>query len=1236
VTAAPGHAVRWVISGTGQEGENMRSLTGWLEQPSTDCGINVYDGSRWERVTYAGLAAEVFAAAAQLRAEGVGPGDRVALALASGLSFARYFFAAMVLGATPTPIAPPGYQGRGDYPGFALSRLSVLQPSCVVAETATIGQLGPHMIAAAGPRFIDQADPLPAVAAGGGGLPGPLALDDLALIQFTSGSSSAPRAVTLTGSALLAQISILAEVADLGARESFSSWLPLHHDMGLIGLFLTPVVLGAELWLLRPEHFVRRPADWLATFGHHGVRQSATPCFGLAQLVRRVTPESLDGMDFSDWQSLIVGADRISYETLEAARQLLAPHGLSARVITPAYGMAEATLAVVAARRAAAPSAVRLESADFRSGAPVRVIGEHSLDRPEPAGTARAAGHLVVSCGHEPTGIGVTVIDEAGRPLPDGHVGELRVRSPALSLGYLADPAENERFTADGYLTGDLGFRRHDQVYLLGRVGDSVKVNGRFITAEDVELALMDVLAVPQDRIAVVLRDTGDAAVTLVAVQQHIENLEPDRIADVIAAFGLDPLGFAVLEVPRRSVPRTTSSKPRRGQLWRELGTGDLDADALFVGRKFPFRFAADAAAHAVAPGRVDLGGKGYHLTVIQAEHLPVPPFIVLGAAELAAGTVGTRQLRRRLRGLVHAAASVFGVAEPTVGLAVRSSPPRSMPGMMDTLLGLGLRPDDADALADRLGSRDAAWETLARQAEQLCRLAAGASDADLRAAGPQRPAQARWATLTTLFTELTGRPYPAGRAEQVSAAVAAVRDSWSAPRARDYRHANQIPDHPGPAVVVQAMAFGTASGVSGSGVVFSHNPLTGEPGLFGEFLPAATGEGLVSGTRTPEPVALLRESSAELFGDLQARVDQLFRALHEMVDVEFVVERGRLWLVQVRPAAAAEHVLNRVRVQAWQEDLIPAVDALLRLDVDALFEPMPAQAQPRPGDRLLAIGLPACPGAISGPVAVSTDDVLAQPPGAAILLRPATEPSDFAGMLNAAALLTLEGGTTSHAAVIARELGLPALVALRSVDPDWDLLAGLAHGTGEPAAALPEITICGTTGKVWAGRVPVTAAAPLPRPAHLFAAAAPGVPEVALGLPLGLPPSPSGGQPIWISDEVSGAPLAVRADGAAPGPTLRAVACAEPGALPGEVADQLVATADPATAEEWVLKGGRVVFVHPPVPDQSWRAVLPGCDLAAVVLADPGQLEHARWLLAQRAARRLSLDDDWELARNL
>ncbi|MFF5669290.1 AMP-binding protein [Streptomyces hygroscopicus] len=1292
----------------------MRDLTSWLTQPATDAGINTYDGRQWTRHSYPEFAEQVFGAAADLRRHGVAPGDRVALILPSGPEFARYFFAVMAVGATPTPIAPRGYQGPVDYGTFVAGLLGTLRPTCVVGEGAVLELLS--SLPETAPRVIDARRPLP-----GGGDRGRavLAKDDLALVQFTSGSSSAPRGVTLTSEAVLSQVMLLENKYRITPGCSFGSWLPLHHDMGLIGLFLTPVVLGCEVWLMRPEHFVRRPLEWLKIFGERGGTHSAIPNFALERVVRRVRPADLTGLNFRAWRSLIVGSDRVSMSVLDAFHALLAPHGLAPDTLSPSYGMAEATLAVSGAGSGQEPEALLLGSTEFSQGAPVRIAGRRTLAAAAPG---EETLHSVVSCGTELVGVDIQVTGEDGRALPDGHVGELLVRSPALSGGYFGAPPEDERFTTGGYRTGDLGFRFQEQIYVLGRAGDSVKVNGRYVTAEDVELALVRTLGLQHDKLAVVLNSATGTPAVFVAVQRGAEMVDVERLGDVLESFGLAVGRTAVLHVGALAVPRTTSGKPQRGKLWRSLVTGELTGTPLHLGEGFPHLFeeeadsgrlravpptgggapaepvgcgvagavagggvagpvgcgvagavagdgAAGTAGHGTAGaaghGRIEamagdgaaarpaeesralLGGKGHHLALMRRLGLPVPPFTVLDAAELAEGEVPEERIRAVLAELAGAAADTMAPREAAVGLAVRSSPPRSMPGMMDTLLGIGLSPDDVEPLARRLGSRTAAWEVLLTQARHLCRYVGGADATRLSAAegGPSGdpaersgdPAE-RYDRLRRLYAELTGTAYPMDPAGQLRVAVAAVRASWNGARARRYRQANGIPERPGPAVVVQALAYGMADGVSGSGVVFSHNPVNGDAGLFGEFLSGSTGEDLVSGTRTPQSVDALGARDATVHRRLAGLVDRLHRELGAMADVEFVVERGTLWLVQVRPAAAAPHVLNRVAQRLWRDGRITGPQALARMDADALFAPPPAWV---PGEHggLLAAGLPACAGVGHGPLVTTVEEVFRYPPGTAVLLRPTTEPADFPAMAQAAAVVTLEGGGTSHAAVVARELDVPTVVGAQLLDP---AVTARPHGP-EPGGEPPfEVTVCGTTGRVWRGRVaPAPGESALERAAELPSAVTTNT-VICLSAPDPAPGADggtvgdggaiggggaAGGAPGIALEDTTGRPLAVLAapapagaEGAGP---PRVQMCATEDELPA-ADERLVATGDPGVAETWTARGGRVAYLHPaPDPARPWHTRLPDCPLAFLVLPTPELTEHARWSLAIAEAKR-------------
>lgn len=446
---------------------------------------------------------------------------------------------------------------------------------------------------------------------------------------------------------------------------------------------------------------------------------------------------------------------------------------------------------------------------------------------------------------------------------------------------------------------------------------------------------------------------------------------------------------------------------------------------------------------------RARYGGKGMYLRYLRREGVAVPPFTVLTASDLAVEPPDRGEIAAILVRLRDEAVSSMGVSAHSVTFAVRSSSSVSMPGMMDTVLGMGMSPERIGAVGSRIGSVSAAESFLCSSARSLCVRLAGAEESSVVGLD--------YSELVRLFETRAGMPFPSEPEEQVERAVGLVRASWNNQRARDYRSANAIPDSAFPAVVIQAMAYGTGPEMSVSGVVFSHDPLTGACGLHGEYIPASTGEDLVGGTKTPESIETLRGSMPSSFENLSRIVMTLFENLTVVVEVEFVVERGQLWIVQVRPAVVDDAVRNRVTVDSWRTGTLDRRTALGRIALDELF--MTSAPHAAPGGHLLAVGVPASTGVATGVLVTQPHEVLERLDECPILLRPTTEPDDFVGMLHSAAIVTLEGGSGSHAAVVARELGKPAVVGARFIDDDW------LRNTSDRC-----VTVCGTTGRVWEG----------------------------------------------------------------------------------------------------------------------------------------------------------------------
>lgn len=417
---------------------------------------------------------------------------------------------------------------------------------------------------------------------------------------------------------------------------------------------------------------------------------------------------------------------------------------------------------------------------------------------------------------------------------------------------------------------------------------------------------------------------------------------------------------------------------------------------------------------------RETIGGKAWSIQRMLSLGIPVPPAFVVPTHVCRAYHASGRKLDEETWiAIVEAVGSIeqavdrsFGHGPSPLLVSVRSGAAHSMPGMMDTILNLGITPEVEQALAAETGDPAYAADTARRFARQ--------------------------------FAKVVGIDAPADPWDQLRAAVCAVLDSWFSPRAVSYRAARDIPDAGGTAVTVQAMVFGNVDDRSGTGVLFSRNPLTGNAGVYGEWLVRGQGEDVVSGKAD----ALLLDVLAASQPEVHARLMEMTRILEtdgrDVMDVEFTVESGRLWLLQSRPAKRSPEAAVRSAIHLAEEGVIDRAEALARIrpeDVRALLRPRLSAADVA-ASAAVATGKPACPGIACG--VVVTDAEEAQDRAAAgesvILVRPTTDPDDVAGMAASAAVVTEIGGSTSHAAVVCRELALPCVVGTGA-----DTLMGLA-----------------------------------------------------------------------------------------------------------------------------------------------------------------------------------------------
>jgi len=493
--------------------------------------------------------------------------------------------------------------------------------------------------------------------------------------------------------------------------------------------------------------------------------------------------------------------------------------------------------------------------------------------------------------------------------------------------------------------------------------------------------------------------------------------------------------------------------------------------------------------------GRDLLGGKGIGLAEMTAIGIPVPAgFTVTTAACAAYMKEGRRlpdgledEVAEHMSRLAETAGKRFGDSKDPLLVSVRSGAAVSMPGMMDTILNLGLNDDSVLGLAERTGNARFANDSYRRLIQMYGEVVDGvdghlfeealsklkdsrgaALDVDL---SPEDLAELVQ-TFKKIYETETGRPFPQDAREQLSRAVRAVFESWDNPRAQVYRRAHHIPDDLGTAVNVVQMVFGNKGAQSGTGVAFTRDPSTGEQGLYGEFLADAQGEDVVAGIRTPEPITAMQTALPEAYDQFMENMRRLEEHYRDMQDIEFTVEDGRLYLLQTRSAKRTAAAALKSAVDMVAEDLISREDAVARIDpgqLDQLLHPM---IDPSSAIEVVAQGLNASPGAASGKIVFDADTAVEKASGGddVILVRWETTPDDIHGMIAAKGILTAHGGMTSHAAVVARGMGKPCVAGCEALSVDH--AAKKASLNGHDLGEGDVITIDGGTGRVILGPV--------------------------------------------------------------------------------------------------------------------------------------------------------------------
>ncbi|MBK9964124.1 MAG: fatty acyl-AMP ligase [Holophagales bacterium] len=539
---------------------------------ASDAGLTFVDLAERETfIPYGEIHARARRTAGALRARGVETGDRVALVFPTSPGFVDAFFGVLLAGAVPVPLYPPVRLGRLAEYHVATSRMIIaVRARLVLADAATRKLLGQAIESSRPPLGCLTPEEL----GEGGAHEAVIGSGAFGLIQFSSGSTASPRPVALSHESLLAQLAALRFLlpAEEGAPQKGVSWLPLYHDMGLIGCLLQAVFYPAPLVLIPPELFLARPALWLRAIARHRATISVAPSFAYALCGRRVRDEELAGADLSSWRLALCGAEPVSPDSLEHFARRFEPFGFDRRTLRPVYGLAEASLAVTFTPGGREVKALRVD--------PVRLAA---------TGEAVDGTRAIASVGAPVPGTDVEVRTPDGRVAGERRVGRIFVRGPSVMTGYFGLPEITRTVLTRGWLdTGDLGFVAGGELYVCGREKNVIVIRGANHLPHEFEECLAGVQGVRAGcAVAVGFVPEGEDGEQLLVLTERARDggkvdgdaSAADRIRGAILAHtGIRP--HTVRLLAPGTIPRTSSGKLRRNEALRRFLAGELNPPA--------------------------------------------------------------------------------------------------------------------------------------------------------------------------------------------------------------------------------------------------------------------------------------------------------------------------------------------------------------------------------------------------------------------------------------------------------------------------------------------------------------------------------------------------------------------------------------------------------------------------------------------------------------------------------
>jgi 1-acyl-sn-glycerol-3-phosphate acyltransferase len=529
------------------------------------------EGDTAEEISYAELHISAMAVAAGLQEHGLRRGQTVAIMLPTSTDFFYSFYGILLAGGVPVPIYPPARLSQiEDHLRRQASILDSARTSTLITvpEAQRLARLLGAQV-----EGLHNVVTVQELSSGGEAYaPSAPQPEDIALLQYTSGSTGAPKGVIMTHANLLANIRAMGQVARTTSREIFVSWLPLYHDMGLIGACLGSLYFACPLVLMSPLAFLARPERWLWAIHDHRGTISAAPNFAYELCLRRIDEHDIEGLDLSSWQMALNGAEPISPETVMRFCERFAPYGFRPQTMTPVYGLAESSLGAAFPPPGRGVQIDRVQREPFaRSGQAIPALADD------------ATALRFVSCGHPLPGHQIRIVDATGYEVADRHVGQLQFKGPSSTSGYYRNPEETRRLFAGDWLnSGDLAYIAGGDVYLTGRVKDLIIRAGRNIYPHELEEAVGNLPGIRKGCVAVFGSPdpvSGTDRLVVVAETRETEAREREGLRQQIESSVVDLLGTPaddVVLVPPQTVLKTSSGKVRRAACRERYEQGDI------------------------------------------------------------------------------------------------------------------------------------------------------------------------------------------------------------------------------------------------------------------------------------------------------------------------------------------------------------------------------------------------------------------------------------------------------------------------------------------------------------------------------------------------------------------------------------------------------------------------------------------------------------------------------------